>query len=214
MPETQPLANDPASRTQEGTILDQSHTNTETTTNANPNTPAEPKPAPAEYTPFTAPEGSSLDPKAIEGATALFREFGLDQSQAQKLIDWGASREKETAGKSAEVYNQMRTDWRSQVEAHPTLGGAKLDETRAEIGKAIATLPPKLQTAFKDAMNLTGAGDHPAVVEAFYTLAKSVNEGQHVAGAGPSEAGQVKPGTSVRPSPAQSMFPNLPTMAH
>ena len=213
MPET-PQANDPATRSPEGTILDQTSSQMQTPTeqsNASPNPAPEPKPA--EYTAFTAPEGSELDPKAIEGATAIFKELGLSQSQAQKLIDWGASREAANSGKGAETYNQMRTDWRSQIEAHPTLGGAKLDETKAEIGKAIATLPPKLQTAFKDAMNLTGAGDHPAVVEAFYTLAKNVNEGQHVSGGNPSEEGQRRPGTESRPSAAAAMFPSLPSSA-
>ncbi len=214
MPET-PQANTPEARTTEGAILDQSQTTqtTEPTPNADPNPPAEPQAAPSEYTPFTAPEGSALDPKAIEGATAIFRELGLSQSQAQKLVDWGANREKESTSKSAEAYNNTRTEWRNKTESDPIItsyeGG--IDGVKADIGKAINTLPPKLQTELRDALTLTGAGDHPAVVKAFLAFAKSVNEGQHVSGSGPSEEGQTKSGAATRPSAAAAMFPNLPS---
>ena len=214
MPETPPAANSPEARTPEGTILDQSQptqssTPTETPTN---------EPAPAgstsqvpDHYDLKPPEGSALDAAAIESASSLFKELGLTNPQAQKLLDFAAGRDREVGDKSAKVYNDMRADWRSQVEADPQLGGQNLDATKAEIGKAIATLPPKLQADFKDAMNLTGAGDHPAVVKAFYTLAKSVNEGSHVTGGAPSPEGQRNPAAPARPSPAASMFPNLPS---
>lgn len=108
-------------------------------------------------------------------------------------------------------YTKMRTDWRSQVENHPQLGGERLQETLGVINKAISTLPPKLQTDFKAALDYTGAGDNPAVVEVFYNLAKSVTEGQHVSGSGPSTEGQNASGKSIRPTAATAMFPNLPS---
>lgn len=216
MPETTaPAANSTEARTPDGTILDQSQGNNSTTTTPQETSTSDPAPAqdsgpPADYT-LTPPEGSNLDPKAIEGATAIFKELGLTQDQAQKLVEWGAKRETDSGNKSLETYNQMRTGWRAEVEADPEIGGGKLDATKAEIGKAIATLPPKLAQEFKDAMTLTGAGDHPAVVKTFLALAKSVNEGSHVTGGTPSVEGQRDPSKPARPSPAASMFPNLPT---
>lgn len=185
-------------------------TTTQETSNANPAPTTQS--APTEYTPFTAPEGSTLDPKAIEGATAIFRELGLDQSQAQKLIDWGAKREVEAGTKGAEAYNQMRLDWRSQAEADLNANYAGgVEQAKSDIAKAIATLPPKLQTEFKDAMTLTGAGDNPAIIKGFLQFVKGVIEGQHVSGNGPSTLGQTNPATPARPSAAQSMFPTLPS---
>lgn len=214
MPEI--LANSPETRSPEGTILDQSQpqpTTTETKSDASPNPPAESKSAPAEYKPFTAPEGAELDPKAVEGATAIFRELGLDQSQAQKLIDFQLNRDKELSTKGADTYNQMRAEWRTQTEADPMIAGHEggVEGAIAEIGKAIATLPPKLQQELRNDLTLTGAGDKASVVKAFLIFAKSVNEGQHVAGHGPSEEGQKAPGATARPSPAAAMFPNLPS---
>jgi hypothetical protein len=107
----------------------------------------------------------------------------------------------------------MRTEWRTQTESDPMLTGYKggLEGALADISKAIATFPPKLQTEFKDAMTLTGAGDNPAIVKGFLTLAKERIEGQHVSGSGPSEEGQRRPGEVSRPSAAQAMFPTLPS---
>ena len=216
MPETSPAANSPEARTTEGTILDQSQqtspTPTEIPTNeATPAGQTTPPSGPPDKYNLTPPEGSALDSTAIESASSLFKELGLTNAQAQKVVDFAASRDTELSSKSAKVYNDMRSEWRSQVESDPQIGGQQLDATKAEIGKAMATLPPKLQADFKDAMNLTGAGDHPAVVKAFYTLAKSINEGQHVSGGTPSTEGQIRPGTAAKPSAAAAMFPNLPS---
>ena len=84
-PTPTPLANDQASRTETGEIIDRSAT-------PPTNEPAaEPKPgsaAPESYTDFSVPEGHTLDAAAIESATPLFRELGLSQDQAQKLVDF------------------------------------------------------------------------------------------------------------------------------
>ena len=192
---------------------DQSQTKTPPQTETQKTSEEPPKSSgpPAEYTPFTAPEGVTFDEAAIKSATTVFRELGLNQAQAQRLIDFQTNRDKSWNNKSAETYDRMRSDWRKQVEAHPTLGGAKLEETRAEISKAIETFPKELGNKFKEALNLTGAGDHPAVVEVFHTLARLANEGQHVSGSGPSPEGQRAPGTTTRPSQASAMFPELPS---
>lgn len=212
-----PLANSTEARSTEGTILDQSQTQTtpptSSTTETTPNdsTTTSPVGAPDKYE-FTPPDGAELDPKTIESATAVFKELGLTQAQANKLVEFQFARDAEIAKKPAEVYNQMRADWREAVEKDPQIGGQKLDETRAEIGKAIATLPAPLQKDFKDAMNLTGAGDNPAIVKAFLAFAKSVNEStKHVAGGNPSPMGQNAPGGNSKPTPAAAMFPNLPS---
>jgi len=59
-------------------------------------------------------------------------------------------------------------------------------------------------------MDSTGAGDNPAFIKAFYKLAQRVTEGSYVQGRGPAEV--TAPG-GRRPSPAQAMYPNLPSSA-
>jgi hypothetical protein len=43
-------------------------------------------------------------------------------------------------------------------------------------------------------------------------FAKQLTEGGHVAGNGPSQHGQNRPGIDTRPSTAASMWPNLPSV--
>ena len=57
-------------------------------------------------------------------------------------------------------------------------------------------------------MNVTGAGNHPAFVRAFWKLAQQVTEGGHVAGRGPSPEGQKAPGEMPRTA-ASTLYPNL-----
>jgi hypothetical protein len=58
-------------------------------------------------------------------------------------------------------------------------------------------------------MDLTGAGDNPAFIKAFWKLSQHVVEGKPAPGGGPSPHGQVAVGQAQRPSIAQAMYPSL-----
>lgn len=201
-------------RTPDGTIIDQGNPAVppvETKPNE-PAAPAEPKPEPVvpETYDFRAPEGATLDTAAIERATPIFKELGLTQDQAQKLVDLYPKITENIVKANNDAYTAMREGWVSEIKADKEIGG-KLDHVAAEIGKLKQRLPEPMRDAFNEAVNLTGAGDHPAVVKALYEFAKIVNEGSHVAGAGPSPEGQNRNGVSKRPSLAGSLYPNLPS---
>lgn len=206
-PTPTPLANDPAARTETGEIIDRS-----ATPPANEPTP-EAKPesaAPATYTDFSVPEGHTLDAAAIESATPIFRELGLSQDQAQKLVDFYSTQVGKINAENENYMETMRTQWREELKADKDIGG-KLDQVKVEIGRAVDRLPPTVRDNFKAAMDMTGAGDHPAVIKAIHAFASLIGEGTHVTGNAPSEHGQSKTGVSNRPSAAQSMYPNLPS---
>lgn len=196
---TAPLANSPDARTSTGEIKDAAATTTESSTPV----------VPDKYE-FTVPEGQTLDAALIDSATPIFRELGLDQAGAQKLVDFYTKVSGDAATKDAEAINTVRADWRNQVMADKELG-SKIESVKAEIGKAFAQLPAEESKALREALDITGAGDHPAVVKAFYKLAQMVNEGSHVSGAGPSKHGQSPTGNVTRPSMASAMYPNLPS---
>lgn len=184
---------------------------------ANPTPPTEIKPpegkvegAPEKYEAFKAPEGVTFDEATITAASTLFKELGLTQEGAQKLVDFQAAQAKTQAEAPYKAYDTMREGWQNEVKADKEIGHI-LPKVKETIGRALDTLgDPALVTSFKDAMNLTGAGDHPAFVKAFYKFASAVVEGKHVAGGGPSEHGQTPKGNSQRPAPANAMYPNLP----
>lgn len=208
--------NTPEARTPTGEIIDQGNpavSPVETKPNE-PAAPAEPKPpsagAPESYSDFSVPEGATLDKSAIERATPIFKELGLTQDQAQKLVDLYPTLTENVVKANNDAYVAMRESWVSELKADKEIGG-KLDHVAAEIGKLKQQLPLAVRDAFNEAVNFTGAGDHPAVVKALYEISKLVNEGSHVAGAGPSEHGQNRNGVSKRPSLAGAMYPNLPS---
>lgn len=177
--------------------------------------PAAPAGVPERYE-FTAPDNYTLDAKLIDAVTPIFKEAGLSQETAQKLFDFHTNAMIEAAKAPATAVETMRTDWRAKVTADTEMKAAVngdktgLDAVKLDIGRALTHLPPALATEFKAAMDLTGAGDHPAFVKAMWKFSQLIGEGKHVNGAGPSPAGQVAPGAPTRPSGAKAMFPNLP----
>lgn len=241
---TPALANSAEARTPDGTLKDQTPStttetkpaDTSTTTEAEggttlltegekkpegevkPEDKKEPvKGAPEKYEAFKAPEGYTYDEKGLAEASAVFKDLGLSQDQAQKLMDVYASKSleaaKEATDRGQKAVDEMRKSWRDSVAADPEIG-KKLSEVKVTIGRALDSLgDQKLTSDFKAAMDLTGVGDHPAFVKAFYKLAQAVVEGSHVSGGGPSPHGQAPNGKLAKPTPAQAMYPNLPTQS-
>lgn len=164
--------------------------------------------APETYAQFNVPQGYELDSKVMEQATPMFKAMGLNQENAQKLVDFYITQTMESANEPYKVWNDMQTKWVNEVKQDPILG-PRLNEVRTTISRAIDGMnDPKLAKEFREAMDYTGAGNHPAFIRAFYKLAQAVTEGRHIVGNGPSPAGQGRPGEV--PSAAKAMYPNLP----
>ena len=193
------MTNTPEARTPTGEIIDQA-------ASPPPAPAAPPQAAPEAYTDFTLPEGVTLDKAILDEATPIFRELGLSQEAAQKLIDLQAKHFAQSSASLAKSVDDMRADWQAKVKADPAL--SNLDAVRTELGRAKDKLPAPVRSAFDEAMNLTGLGDHPAVVRGLFEFAKLVNEGTPVNGSGPSTEGQ-SGGRSARPTIAGALYPNL-----
>lgn len=243
MPENSPTIQDEAgvTRTPTGTIVDQSPppTSTQPSTESKPTAEAttppssekpkatsdgkppqslinekspEPKGAPSTYADFKVPEGYTLDGEITKEAGALFKGDNLSQDAAQKYVDFFVKHTKEAFEAPFNAYMDKRQEWRDQISADAEIGGSKLNATRVSISKLIDSFG-KYADGFREAMDYTGAGDHPAVVGALYTLSKILTEGQAVRGNGPSTEGQ-RIGGSDRPSAAAAMYPHLPSSAN
>lgn len=163
--------------------------------------------APEKYEPFKAPEGFVITPEATEQLAGLFREAGVSQASAQKLIDYIAPQLMEATEAPFKAYQEMREGWQKETMDQ---FGSKLPEVKTTVSRALDSLNnPKLVTAFKEAMDMTGAGDNPAFINVIYEWAKKVSEGTHVRGAGPSKFGQAA--TSRPASAAAAVYPHLPS---
>jgi hypothetical protein len=170
------------------------------------------KGAPEKYDDFKVPEGFALDPEVATRAGTLFKELGLSQDGAQKLIDLYTAETKEAFEAPFKAYQDMRKEWRDKVTGDPRLGH-RLPEIKTAVTQMLDThLGKPLADQFREAMDLTGVGDHPAFVHALDVLSQLLTESRsHVAGNRASPFGQNQSQTPV--SAAQAMYPHLPSNA-
>lgn len=218
------LANTPEARTGTGELKNQGTQTPETPPPTTPpSPPAEPEEkkeektllnkgeegAPTAYEPFKLPEGYEIPEERFKEVGALFKELNLTQSQAQKLVDYQSKMNLDAADAPYKAWDDVQKKWETEVRQDPDMGH-RIQEIKTTISKALDGLgDPKLASSFREAMDITGAGNHPAFVKAFWKLAQSVTEGGHVAGGGPSPAGQKAPGQGA-PTAAKALYPNLP----
>jgi hypothetical protein len=192
-------------------------TSPQTSTQKDPKVEGKTEGAPEKYSDFSAPDGYTIDPKVIESATPIFKELGLSQESAQKLVDFHTQQMLAAAKGPQDAYEAMRSDWQAKVKSDPDLAKAVngdktgLDAVKLDIGRALAAVgDAKLVADFKEAMNTTGVGDHPAFVKTLWRLASFVTEGKHVSGSGPSPHGQSDPSKGAPRTGAQALYPGLP----
>jgi hypothetical protein len=133
----------------------------------------------ATYKDFKVPDGVTLDADSLKAASDMFAESGLNQTQAQKFIDMAIAREQAAMERSVQVYRDIQTKWQGEVKSDPEIGGDKLEASLASARRAMDRLNiPGLN----EALDVTGAGNHPAVVKAFVRLGQMVSEDRFVPG--------------------------------
>lgn len=137
---------------------------------------AEPSaPAVPEKYEFTAPEGYQLDAAATEKWSGVFKDLGLTQEQAQKLVDMDAERTASGAKAAQEAHARQIGEWVESIKQDKELGGAKFEENISIAQKAMADFgTPALRQMLED----SGLGSHPEVVRFFHAVGKELVEGK------------------------------------
>ncbi len=134
--------------------------------------------------------------------SGIAKELGLPQASAQKLVDFYSEISAQAADAGVKLWQETQSTWRDEVKSDPVIGGQRLGQVMATINKAIGGLgDAKLISDFREAMNITGAGNNPAFIRAFHVLATKLTEGGPVSG---------NPESKPRPASAgAAMYPNL-----
>ncbi len=169
--------------------------------------PADPPKAeePPAYEPLTADalklpaeeEGFAIN----EGLRDEFLNLVNDQNltpaeRAQSLVDLYVKTAKEASEKGSQAWDSVQQQWQEQAMADPDIGGAKLEPALISVSRAIDKFgTPEV----REAMDLTGAGNHPAIIKFIYQMAKQFDEGTPVSGQA----------TSGGQSLADKMFPSM-----
>lgn len=113
------------------------------------------------YADFTVPEGMELDSALLEQAAPLFKELGLNQEQAQKLVDFQAQQVQAGQQGQMDAFNQLKNDWVEQAKNDSEIGGDKFDES---VGIAKEALSKFGNEGLTKLLNDFGVGNHPDVI--------------------------------------------------
>lgn len=141
--------------------------------------------SPETYADFDLPEGVTVDTSALEKALPLFKELGLNQEQAQKVVSFYADQIQAGEQGRTDAYNQLMDDWRTQSMNDKEFGGDKFEENVGVARQAIEKFgTPEL----KQLLNDHGVGNHPEVIRFMVKVGKLTQE--DVPGGGTSAAGQ------------------------
>lgn len=173
---------------------------------------AQPEPAPAPVEPpkadapagfavtdLTLPEGLTAEDPALAQFVTEMNEAKVPKEASQKLLDQHYKAMKDAQEAGAKLYADMNKKWADEVRADPEIGGEKLPATLASIAKVVDRFGGDQLRA---ALDLTGAGNHPAVVKAFAQIGAALNESGNAVQGGPVT--QTKPTMG-----AAALYPHL-----
>ncbi|MCV4138742.1 hypothetical protein OD769_22100 [Pseudomonas aeruginosa] len=139
----------------------------------------EQKPAVPDAYKFALPEGYDFSAEAQAEWSGVFKELGLTQEQASKLVEMDAKRQASGAQASEqaaiEYRNQQVSKWESELKQDAAFGGANFEANVGIAQKALADYgTPELTAMLKE----SGLGSHPEVVRFFHRVGQELAEGK------------------------------------
>lgn len=152
---------------------------------ADPNDPANKVPEDGKYD-LKMPDGVELD---AELATALgpeFKELGLTNAQAQKLVDKYVAIQQQRAAAQSEGFAQIVEGWADTAKKDPEIGGDKWDASVQAAQRAVNRLGTP---ALKEYLNASGGGNHPELIR-FMAKAGAMIQEDNPASGGAGGAGK------------------------
>jgi len=109
------------------------------------------------YAEFVVPEGMTINESLLNEAVPIFKELGLTQEQAQKLVDFQAKQQ----AQQLDTFNQQIKTWADQAKTDKEFGGDKFEENVALARSAVSKFgTPEL----KQMLNEYGVGNHPEII--------------------------------------------------
>lgn len=156
--------------------------------------------APIEYEEFTLPEGVQLEAEKLDKFKEVAASLGLQQEGAQQLVDMYASEIKELAEAPYKAWFELQKTWQNEIKSDPEIGGANLERNLAQTKAGLNAVLGQDAAKFYEALNMTGAGNNPAIVKAMIKLAAQHSPASPVRG-NPASVSK-SPGATLYPSQA------------
>lgn len=129
---------------------------------------------------LTAPDGLTLVKDDIDAATPVFKELGLSNEQANKLMPVAAQFAQRIADRIASEQLSQVAEWRrerlDEAKSDPEVGGAKWDESIALSAKALDQFGAPKGSPFRTALDESGWGNHVEFVRMFAKIGRAIGE--------------------------------------
>jgi len=151
---------------------------------------------PIEYTDFKLPEGFEAEPDTLGNFKTLAKEYKLTQEQAQKLVDLQASLATRQSKITEQQWADVQKGWRDSATGDKEYGGK---EFNANIGVAKKALDKYGTPELKQAIELTGMGNHPEFIRLLYRVGKTLTEDKVMGGQE----------TGAKPDAAKLLYPTM-----
>lgn len=159
---------------------------------------AEPAPPPV-YDTFTVPEGITLDTERVSEFTKILSKLELDgkldhalaQKSGQELVDFHIQEVKKATEDLTKMYqtawDRQKIEWKDTFLKDPEIGGNRFQTTVDSALNFIRTHggTPEQQTEFKNLMETSGLGNHPAVIRLLANAGSAMAEGKPIAATRP-----------------------------
>lgn len=159
-------------------------------------TEAEKPVVPEKYADFKLPEGQKIDPEFMGKAQTVFKELGLTQENAQKLVSLQAENTAAQIKQTMDVYNKQIADWTAETKKEL---GADTEKALSVASKGIDEVfkDPAENKQFREMMKESGLGNWKLMVKAFSYVGGLVREDKLVDG---------KPATDSKKTDAEVLF--------
>jgi hypothetical protein len=146
------------------------------------------------------PAGFTADEAALKSVADILSNDKLSpQERMQSLVDFHAAELKKASEASSKYWAEKQTEW--QAKAKETYGPEPAKSPKIiAVAKLIDSLGEKPASELRDALEMSGMGNHPAVIAAFVNLADRLGEPKHLQGNPPAATAQTA---------ASAFYPNM-----
>jgi len=142
--------------------------------------------APVSYTDFRLPQGIEVDPQTMNEARALLGELKLPQEQAQRLVDFYTGKIRQFGDAQSERWVKLNEKWVNDFKADQEIGGDRVNDTVSAATKAMNRFGTP---GLREALIMTGAGNHPEIIRFVARVGKAISEDRYVVSGGASAGG-------------------------
>lgn len=163
-----------------------------------PSQSAEPAPLPT-FESFKLPEGISPDQDGFSHLNKMLGEFEIKtgasheevQSFGQNLVDRHVAHLQDTIKKVSDAWTQnwedQKKNWFESFKSDPEIGGNRMDTSLSAARQFIRTHggTPQQQQEFRELMNVSGVGNHPAIIRMLAKASSAMSEGRPLPASSP-----------------------------